>query len=498
MLVANHDLNPARENLRMSISLACQCGNVIIARVDQAGERIACFECGYLILVPASGDTPPVLGMSAADEIPDVLEVAEPEDVVHIQALATPPEVIPADAFTLSEDIPVVIPVADDEIPEVDVEEHQAPWEKNEARADSRDKQAAAAEVNKPPSEFARNAAAGSSSWATIGEIRLVEPAECIAYGPGGVLALAGQDDEVLVLNMKTGKKLDRFGGHDEIVTAVAVSTTGDRALSGDRLGDVCYWDIGRCRRMRRMREHESPISALAFSPDGNFAAAGDREGSVRLWKLTSRKDRTLADSDWGAKITSIAFSADGNLLLAGSERGHVAVWSAQTGACVQRFRLPQQAIAGVQFSSRHGVLFAAARPAEVKHAAHPSVWRLEATSKQTQECFPPTDQADLIPMAVLLDQGANRLLVAGTLAADQGRGLACLQVWNLAGARLLYAFHDVKHAVDWLAITPGGTRVIAALTNNLLQAFALPQHDEAPPFDAPTQEPQERRRRVE
>jgi hypothetical protein len=297
---------------------------------------------------------------------------------------------------------------------------------------------------------------------------------------------------------MKNGKKLDRFGGHDEIVTCVAVSALGDRALSGDRLGDVCYWDVGKCRRMRRMREHDSPISALAISPDGNFAAAGDRKGSVRLWKLTNRKDRTLADSDWGARITSLTFSADGNLLLAGSERGHVALWSAKTGECVQRFRLPQQAIVSVQFSSRHGVLFAAAKPVEAKNATHPAVWRLEVTSKQTQECFLPTDQANLIPSAVLLDQGAKRLLLAGTIDADQGRGSACLQVWNLAGARLLYAFHDVKRAVARLAITPGGTRVLAALTNSLLQAFALPQQDETGPADTPSREQQERRRHVE
>lgn len=468
----------------MSISLTCLCGNVISATADQAGQQIACFSCGYLNLIPTAGDASELL--AAPTEIPtDEILVLELADL---------------------EEVPVVVPLAEteEEIPEIEVEELVPPWDEKQQvivpkeRHQTRAKQSDGSVKKKQLSDFERNAAAaGQNSWATIGEIRLVEPAECIAYGPGGAVALAGQDDEVLVLNMRKGNKLDRFGGHDDIVTSVAISAIGDCAVSGDELGDLFYWNVVKCKRLRRLRGHDSPISALAISPDGNHAASGDHEGVLRLWKLSSNQDRDLAHSEWSARISSLAFSADSNLLLASSERGQVSLWSVKTGACLQQFKHPTESIISAQFGARRGILFAAAKPIQSKTPVHPTVWRMDADSKSAQECFLPAEQASIIPHAVALDQGAKRLLIAGRSIVDTGVGSDCLQVWNLAQSRLLYAFHDVKHSAAYLAITPGGTRVLVALTNAWLQVFALPQADSDPPFPSP-HNGEERLRRVE
>ncbi len=464
----------------MPIMLTCLCGNVFGAREDQAGQTVACFSCGYLNHVSnlgsaAAGEKSAAAPIAAEEVV--VLEFAEPE----LQALPLR-NVPPA-----SEDVIEVVPLETDEdgIPEIDVEEHVPPWQAIEPytggaiRSNAGRSSVDPANTKKPSSEFERNAeSAGQGSWATIGTIRLVEPAGCLAYGPGGVLGLAGQDDEVLVLNMRKGKKLDRFGAHDEIVTCAAISSTGDCAVSGDRLGDIFYWDVVKCKRLRQLRGCRRAISAVAFSPDGNYAAAGDRDGAVRLWKLTSSKDRSLDDADWDEKIASLAFSADGALVAAGSDGGRVAVWSATTGGRVVQFRLPQRQVASVQFGTRPGLLFVATRPIDSKAPAHPGVWRLDLKSKQAQECFVPTVSSTIAPGPVVLDQGAKRLLVAGVSLGAPASGATCLQVWGLTGSRLLYSFHDVGDAVTRLAVTPGGTRVAVALTSSNLQVFALPDHE--------------------
>jgi WD40 repeat protein len=98
----------------------------------------------------------------------------------------------------------------------------------------------------------------------------------------------------------KSGKDLVQFYGkgaaHD-----VAISLDGRRALSAhgehyeahvgwlprfNRDCTVRLWDLKTGKELQCFRGHQNPVSCVAFSPDGRYAASGSRYGTLRVWKL--------------------------------------------------------------------------------------------------------------------------------------------------------------------------------------------------------------------
>ena len=421
----------------MTITLTCLCGTFLCADENEVGTLIDCPVCGHKTRVPSVQDAPTPLMAESSEE---------------------------------------------DDIPEMDVEEHVSAGDKKKRREKNRATQQEETDeedaATTKASSFASRLKAAGYSWATIGSIRLDRSAGCVALGPGGAWGLASEDDDVIVFNMLKGKRFARFYEHDESVTCIAISSDGEFALSGDAAGDIVYWVVGESRTKRRLLEHEDAITALAFSAAADYAASGDRKGGIRLWKLASSKDRALADCDWGEKITDVAFSPDGNLLLAAGGKGHLNVWSVKSGDRKKRFHLDNQPIACARFSAKADQIFAAIRPSKGEQGIHPTVWRLNVETGEAQECFSPTDPPTAIPQQTLLDQVGKRLIIAGTSAND---GADCLEIWSLATARRLHAFTDVKGAVESFAVTPNCTRLLASLVGRRLQVFAMPSRAVAP-----------------
>jgi len=419
-----------------------------------AGRKILCPSCGKMNVVP------------------------------QVQVKAGPPPIAA-----------VVTPIDDeeeDDIPEIDVEVH-GPADDKKNVIDEDSKALGSYDFsdgeNVDPSGFAaRNAAAGANRWDMIGAIKLTEFAECAAYDAGAAYGLVGQEDDVLVLNMKKGKKLDRFGGHDGVVTRVAMSPQGDVAVSGDIEGDVVSWEVDTRKRRRRFQEHESPITALTISRDGEFVASGDRDGAVRLWHLSSGFETVLSHADWGERITALTFSSDGSRLLAGSNKGRVVVWSLKNGDVIQRLRLAQQNVSSLQFSAGADTILAAVAPGDALMPVHAKVWRMDVLSGDMNECFKPADVPRSLLYYTTLDHGGKRLLCVGKVEAAN-----VLEIWSLSTGQRLHAFVDLHGAVACLAVAPNNMRVMAALKKRQLKVFAIPER-ETVVEEAPRQ-PGDRRR---
>jgi WD40 repeat protein len=307
--------------------------------------------------------------------------------------------------------------------------------------------------------------------------MQLDVPASCIAFGAGGAWGLAGQDDDVQILNLKSGKRLQRFRDHDDPVTSVALALDGEFALSADESGMVLYWELLTRKRKKRLKGHRRAVRAVALSQQSQLALTGSDDGTTRLWSLTTGKEYSLEESDWEEKVTAVAFARGGELVAVGGGKGHVNVWDSRSGERLRWFETAKQPIGSVGFSSDGKSVLAVARPLASQAAYHPQVWRWDIKTGQPQECFRKASPATCVPALAVLDHASKGLIVAGTRPAQAAflKGEPSLEVWNLGTGACQHAFSDMQAVPVSLALAPENTRFLVALTDRRVQVFTLP-----------------------
>jgi len=429
----------------MAIALTCLCGTEFQVGDDEAGLQVVCPACGELLRAAAQSQ--------------------EDEEII------------------------IVVPVEDEapeDIPEVEVEEFRvAAWDKAKKKSSNveyfDDDVLPPKRADDSPATFAEKlAAAGSDSWASIGTIRLKETTACLAFTGPGVLAMVAQGEKVLILDMQKGKVFAKLRVHPTDVTSVALSFDGETALTGDRAGNILYWNLLTQRPTREFDGHCKSVSVLAYSPNSLLAAAGDCKGQTILWKPEARKERLLEKSDWNEKITALAFSTDNTKLMAGSESGRIQVWCVKTGRVLARFRTEKAIVQSLRFSGNGAFAFAALLPGTAWTPRYPMIVRYDLTTGEATSCFTPASESTLLPHGVLLDHRCKRVLIVG----NQWIGPASpatnthLEIWDLASAKRIHTFTDLHTEAACMAVATSDNGIAVATQDASLQMFTMPSWD--------------------
>ena len=140
-------------------------------------------------------------------------------------------------------------------------------------------------------------------------------------------------------------RKLSTIAAHQDFVSGLAFSPTGNRLISTSADKTDGIFDAKTGKELKRLKDHADAIFALATSPTGNeaFVAGGRFEGGVAgLDKLdiaekrgvTSMHQGDLLESYAGndAAVVSMAITFDGTVLATGDLTGVVRFWETGTG----------------------------------------------------------------------------------------------------------------------------------------------------------------------
>ncbi len=103
-----------------------------------------------------------------------------------------------------------------------------------------------------------------------------------------------------------------RLRGHDQAVTAFAISHDGSKLFTGDRVGIGIVWDANTGRQLERIEEIRGfRINAAAFTPSGDalWIAADDQQLSLIDLNRGERIDQFAHDGF----VTQLSLSEDGN-----------------------------------------------------------------------------------------------------------------------------------------------------------------------------------------
>ncbi len=423
----------------MNAVITCKCGTRFTIALAQAGTQVTCTGCGKRAIAPMPKSES--LHPSAASKIPQ-MEIGEAE------TQAPPASPLPAS-------MPPPIPERIDEVEEI-VDDVDLIDDSDGYGLDAND-------------GLAHLHEAGVGMWGTVAVIRLDVLAPCIAYGCKGAWALAGQESDVQLVNMKDHKRGKVFEKHDADVTAVALAASDSLAASGDADGEVLIWDAVTRKVQATFEAHSGEVHSVAITFDGKRAASGGEDGLIRLWDLSTGKRVKLEFGDWSdddEQATYVAFSRDGTKLLAGGDEGRVCIWDALTGKRIKKYSRLELPISCVRLSDEGGYITATTFPVRHDGGSFLLLNRRETGTGDDVNEIPLS--VNSIPCCVAPDQIGKRVLIGG------GGEFPWLCAFQLDNGRLLHVYDALRGAPICLAVAPHNNRVIASLNTGRLQVFGM------------------------
>jgi len=163
----------------------------------------------------------------------------------------------------------------------------------------------------------------GAELWKAGGHAGMIKT--LIVTRDGTRVISGGEDNRVLVHDMKTGRELARFGDLSRFrrgVQDVVESLDGEHLFVAAGDGVVHMVEARSGEEVRRFQANRDPVFALALSPDGKTLFTGGADRTPRMWSVADGSLIKGFDKldDW---IFSLTVSPDGKSFYAGTSRAH-------------------------------------------------------------------------------------------------------------------------------------------------------------------------------
>lgn len=159
----------------------------------------------------------------------------------------------------------------------------------------------------------------------------LEQAVSLINITPDTSAILVAYDENIKVLDAKSGQLLSVFIHHTVQVSATAITTDGRFALSSDTKGVFYLWRLLTGELIADLSNDKFIVSSMAVTPDGRFVITGHRNNHLMsIWDLESAKVITTLD-EHEKMVTSIAISSNGRYILSGSADATLRLWQVQS-----------------------------------------------------------------------------------------------------------------------------------------------------------------------
>ncbi len=166
----------------------------------------------------------------------------------------------------------------------------------------------------------------------TLNQVHSKKSVNAVAVSPNGqILASGGDDNNVILWDLKNGRRMLTIPAHSRRVNAIAFSRDGQTMASASDDKTVRLWNVRTGGRLLTLIGHGGGVKAIAFSPDGQTLASGGEDKTVRLWSVKSGDVRRIL-AGHGRGVNAVAFSPNGQVVASGSSDNTIRLWNAQNG----------------------------------------------------------------------------------------------------------------------------------------------------------------------
>ncbi|NES80819.1 MAG: WD40 repeat domain-containing protein [Moorea sp. SIO2B7] len=164
------------------------------------------------------------------------------------------------------------------------------------------------------------------------------DPVSAVAITPDGKKALSASFDNTLKLwDLVTGKEISTFTGHNNSVNAVVITPDGKKALSASFDQNLKLWDLVTGKEISTLRGHNNWVNAVAITADGKKALSASFDQNLKLWDLVTGKEISTFTGH-NNSVNAVAITADGKKALSACWDETLKLWDLVTGKEISTF----------------------------------------------------------------------------------------------------------------------------------------------------------------
>lgn len=150
------------------------------------------------------------------------------------------------------------------------------------------------------------------------------EPTNNVAYSYDGKYLASCSDDKSIMIwstDLKSRKPIMTLVGHNAPVLTVLFNFKSNLLASSDQSGEVIIWDMPSGKILQRFKAHNELVQDVAFAENDNLVTAS-LDKAVKLWN--PRTGEQLMNFDTGVEVWSVDLVSDGSIIVLGCADGTV------------------------------------------------------------------------------------------------------------------------------------------------------------------------------
>ena len=185
----------------------------------------------------------------------------------------------------------------------------------------------------------------------TLNSVHSKKSVNTVAVSPdSSILASGGDDNNVIIWDLKTGRRIRTIPAHTAAVNAIAFSKDGKTLASCSDDKTVRLWNARTGGRLRTLSGHAGRVNAIALSRDGKTLASGSEDKTLRLWNLATGEVRRIITGHGGA-VNAVAFSPNGQSVASASTDNTIRLSNVQDGKRTRTFKGHSSWVRTIAFS---------------------------------------------------------------------------------------------------------------------------------------------------
>ena len=273
----------------------------------------------------------------------------------------------------------------------------------------------------------------------------------------GRYLAIGKTGNNARLMDLRTGRLVRTFRGHENIVISLDFSPDGKYLATGGADGTTRIWEVETGRMVRSLPEGTSniPDFSVDFSPDGNWIAVGSWDGLVRIWDVRTGKLIQAIRAHNDAAPYSVQFSHNGLYILSGGLDGKLKVFEIDSGLEVRELIGHTDVVSSIRRHPDGKLMISTSWDGRVK------IWDI-GTGMQVSRFT----AHDTKVQALDID-ATGKYIVTG---ADDNTA----KLWDLADCKLITTFIGHAGTVSSVNISPDGKMLITGSHDGTIKIWDL------------------------